>query len=416
MGREHRPSALVVIADLPYPPMSGNHLRDLQTLEVVARLGYDVDVLAAIRANGTWRGIGPYGRLVASQDVPDEETTAASRMRRLWRLWWDGGHAGQPGAWGMAYDDAGFSNLIVATVESIKPQVLILRSTLAHVLPNVREKVSTIVLDAHDSEVLQAQTLLALSPPHRRLWDYARLRASHRLEHQMGLADEVWLPSERDASQLGASSPGVRTIVVPNGVPVPVAPRRMPDPRPALLLIAGFGWRPNQAAATRLVERILPRVRSHFPDVQITLVGRDLDSKLLRRWVSLPVTWLGRVDDLEPLYETASAVVLPYEASTATGTPLKIAEAVARMVPVVATPNASAPIGLRPDEHVLVGETDAEIAAAVCDVLAHPVESIRRAERAHRWARENLTPESISTRLRECSVLAVGAADLPGRF
>jgi glycosyltransferase involved in cell wall biosynthesis len=414
--RDRRPRALVVIADLPNPPMSGNHLRDLQTLEVVARLGYEVDVLAAVRSNVSGRGIGPYGVIVGSHYVPDEETTTTARMRRLWRLWWDGGRAGNPGAWGMMYDDAGFSDLIVATVRSITPNVLVLRSTLAHVLPTLRDKVGTIVLDAHDSEVLQAQTLLALSPRHRRLWDYARLRSSRRLELQMGFADEVWLPSERDASQLRSSSPRVRSIVVPNGVPVPLAPTRNPDPRPALVLIAGFGWRPNQAAASRLVERILPRVQTYFPEAHVTLVGRDLDSKLVRRWGNLPVTWLGRVESLGRIYETASAVVLPYDPSTATGTPLKVSEAVANKVPVVATPNASGPIGLRHDEHVLMAETDAGIAAAVCKVLENPAESIKRAERAHGWARKNLTAEAISTRLRESSVLALGAAGLPGRF
>ena len=398
-----RPAALAVLGDLPHPPRSGNHLRDLQTLAILQDLGYDVHVVAGVRTAGA-RGVGPAGVLAAAFDVADEPTTPAGRFRRVVRLLVRSGRSGQPGPWALAYEDAGLTGQVERVVARVDPAVVVLRSGLAHLAPALRRRTRTLVLDAHDSEVLLARSILSVSRPLQRIGGIARVVAAARLERVMSLADEIWVTSPREERHFRRRGSRARVLVVPIGVPVPDRlPRR--DPSRELLLIAGFGYPPNEAAAIRLVERILPLVLARESGVTVTLVGRDLNPKLVRRWIGRPVRWAGVVDDLAPLYAAAAAAVLPYDASTATGTPLKVAEAIANGVPVVATPNATEALGLESGRHVLTAETDDGLARAIAALLADRQVADELAREAHAWARENLAPDRLADRLRTQSVL-----------
>lgn len=396
-------TALAVLADLPWPPRSGNHLRDLQTLRLLRLLGYDVVVVAGARNPRGGRAVGPDATAIAVVDVPDESVAPKARARRLFRLITGGTDA--PGPWALVYEDAGLGDAIVHALRESAPDAVVLRSTLAHWLGSVREEVDVVVLDVHDAEMLQARTVAGTLPLHRRLGALARVVAARRLDRAMRAADELWVPSPREREHYRVEAPGTKTIVVPNGVEVGPLPPWRPR-RPELLLVGGFGYPPNTAAAVRLVERILPRVRAELPDAVVTLVGRDLPPTLVARWRrAAGVEWLGVVDDLDEVYLRPAICVVPYGTSTESGTPLKVAEAAARGLPVVATPNATAALGLADGVHVLSRETDAELAAAVVQLVREPRAAEDLVLAAHAWARAHLTPDRIAERLATESIL-----------
>jgi len=399
------------LADLPYPPRSGNHLRDIQTLEVLGLLGFQVSVVAGVRGLPGTRSLGPHGQLFAQVNVPDEVTSARARAIRIWRLLVRGGTGPHhPGPWGMVYEDAGLGVVVQDAVTRLQPDALILRSTLAHIAPLVRDRVSTLIFDAHDLDTLQASSLIPLASATQWLGSWARLVAGRRLDRLLRLGDEVWVPSAREVEHLGKAFPALAILIVPNGVAVPdrLPPWQARDPE--LLLIAGFGYPPNAAAAARLVERILPLVRKHVPAAHVTLVGRDLDPRLTARWADLPVTWLGVVDDIQPLYRRGAAVVLPYDSSTQTGTPLKLAEAMANGIPVVATPNAAGQFRFGASPPVLIAETDEALGAAVVSILKDSEAAEQMVIAAHAWAKSELAPERVASRLRLESCLGSAAS------
>lgn len=400
----HLRKALVVIADLPFPPRSGNHLRDLQTLSILDELGLDVSVVAGDHLPGSKRTVGTHGRLIQAVPVTPAATSPTARVRRLSRLGAAAALPARPGPWALVYEDAGLSDAVFDALEALRPEVVILRSTLGHLAPRLRPHVDVLVFDVHDAETFQALSVLRLTTARRRPAGLLRLAAAWRTERLIRVADEAWVPSQSEIAHLTAIAPGPRILLVPNGVQIAEEfPRRRPGRE--LLLVGGFGYPPNEAAAIRLVEEVLPLVRERHPDVSVTLVGRDLSPALQKRWAAEPVRWHGVVDDLQPFYDRATALVLAYDASTNTGTPLKIAEAIARGVPVVATPNATEPLGLYDDLHVLTGSTGAELAAAVDRVLADPLATEERARRAHDWAQRTLDPRAIAQRLRRESLV-----------
>lgn len=409
-----RPVALTVLADLPDPPRSGNHLRDLQTLAILAEIGYEVFVVAADHACGGSRGVGPRASLVRRVEVREESTSAAARLRRVVRLIKAATGDGHPGPWALPFEDAGLAAAVDRAVLDVQPDVLVLRSTLAHLARPLRSRIGTLVLDVHDAESFLARSLLALSSPWRAPVDRLRLAAAGRSELLTAIADEAWVPSEQEARHLRTLAPETNVIVVPNGVDVPHEFLRRAAETCELLLVGGFGYPPNEAAAVRLVEEILPLVQAECPSASVSLIGRDLRPELRDRWKALPVRWHGVVDILDWHYERATALVLAYDPSTNAGTPLKVAEAAARGLPVVATPNATEPLGLCHGVHVLNATNSAALAESVLRLIADPDAADALARRAHAWARENLDPQALARRLGETSILSRSPASVGG--
>jgi glycosyltransferase involved in cell wall biosynthesis len=388
--------------DLPDPPRSGNHLRDLQNLAVLDLLGYDTHVVAA-RATPGDRGVGPNAELGAVVELAPPRLTALARAERLARIV-RGGAGGRPGPWALAYEDAGIGEQVDTLLRAVKPEVLVLRSVLAHLGPSARGLVDCLIFDVHDAEVLQARSLLSTQSWPQRVGGVARWIAARRLDRSLAIGDELWVPSPRERDYYAGIVPGLRVVVVPNGVGVPALPAWEPR-QPELLLVAGFGYPPNVAAARRLVERVLPLVLESLPEARVTLVGRDLSSALEHRWSNDRVSWLGVVDNLATVYGRPVIAVLPYDPSTETGTPLKVAEAISLGVPVVATPNATAALGLVYGEHVLGGYSDDELAAGIVTLVREPDFARAMVERAHRFASDNLSPAAIAARLAQRSLL-----------
>jgi glycosyltransferase involved in cell wall biosynthesis len=392
-----------VLPDLPFPARSGNHLRDLQTLALLEGLGYDVVAVAGVRGPAAGRSLGPAGRLLEGFAVADESQAFVPRLRRALRLL-RAGLGSRPGPWALVYEDARLSARTAAALDEQRPALLATRLSFAHLAGLARARSVAVLLDAHDSEVLLAETVHVHARGAARLGGALRVRAARRVERASVAATEVWAPTTRDAKQLRSTAPTARVLVVANGVPVPPAlPPRGPREGCEMLLVAGFGYPPNAEAAERLVDRILPLLRRRVPGATVTLVGRDLPDVLVRRWRDRPVRYLGVVDDLAPVYARAAAVVLPLFDHTTAGSPLKVVEAIAHGVPVVVTPVVAERSGTTPGEHVLVGRTDDELAAAVAEATRA---GSAVAERAHAWALAHVSPAALLAEVRRESALA----------
>jgi glycosyltransferase involved in cell wall biosynthesis len=316
-----------------------------------------------------------------------------------------------PGPWALNYERAGIGEAVAEAVESLHPSLLVLRSTLAHLIPCVRADVGLVVADVHDAETFQARSLLVPGRPLGWPAGLLRVQAGRTLDRTVATADELWVPSQRERDYYRRVAPDTPVLVVPNGVDVPEELPEHDWSSPFLLLVGGFGYPPNEEAAVRLVEEILPQVRSHVPDASVVLVGRDLDCKLQRAWREQPVQWLGVVDDLLPLYRSARALVLAYGPSTETGTPLKVSEALANGLPVIAAPNAAEPLGLRSGETALIGRTVDELADAAVRVLRDEALARALAAEGHRWALEHLAPGPLAARLERQSLTSLNRND-----
>jgi glycosyltransferase involved in cell wall biosynthesis len=165
----------------------------------------------------------------------------------------------------------------------------------------------------------------------------------------------------------------------------------------SLLFIANLTYAPNVEAASLLVEAILPRIQTRLARrVRVTLVGHHHDelSRLARPHVELA----GFVADLQPFYEAADVVVVPH--AVGGGTRIKLLEAFAHRVPVVASPVAAAGLAVSDGCHLLLAEDPDQAAASIEALVTRPAVAQALVEEAWTLVRGRYCTDAVVPGLR----------------
>jgi glycosyltransferase involved in cell wall biosynthesis len=243
-------------------------------------------------------------------------------------------------------------------------------------------------LDLDDDESRTRRRLAALHAAHgdsaATAAEAAEADKYERLERTaLPRYQRVLVCSEMDAAVVRGRIPGARVAVVPNAVRMPAGT----GPRPTdgvfrLLLVGSMGYDPNTDAAAELCREILPRVRAAARRaVRVTIVGSH-PTPAVGGLAEIPgVTVTGAVPDVAPYYDRADVVVVPLRAGG--GTRIKVLEAFAHRVPVVATPMGAEGLEVSPGRHLLVGEGPDALAAACLRLLRDPALGRQLAADAH---------------------------------
>ena len=185
--------------------------------------------------------------------------------------------------------------------------------------------------------------------------------------------DHVLAVSEQDREALVAiGADAVRTRVLPN-LPdaslLELAPLAFEGSQQVALYFGTLSWQPNIEGLERFITRVFPLVRGKAPQARLLIAGRDAPpalERLARRTTG--VEYAGAVANSEPLYRGARVFV---EATrSGGGTKLKILNALARGLPVVASREAAEGIDAVPGVHLLTSEGDETMATDVLRLLA----------------------------------------------
>ncbi len=203
--------------------------------------------------------------------------------------------------------------------------------------------------------------------------------------------------TRRLADLTRALAPAARVSVVPlcidAGLYDPVGPPR----QPAIGFIGSMFWEPSRAAARRFVSRIVPLIRQEMPGVRCLVAGWDASRYLREECEIAGVEIIEDVRDPRVVFEQLS--VLVNAATVGTGMKVKVLEAMAYGVPVVA--NAEGAEGLEWDREAPIShaEHDAQIAAAAV-ALARDCERRRAIAAAGRACVErSFAPAVVAPRL-----------------
>ena len=191
-------------------------------------------------------------------------------------------------------------------------------------------------------------------------------------------ASETWLPTRRDVREAHAIAPFAACRYAPNVVDVSAIDAVSPARSGRILFVADFSYEPNLNAARYLVDDVMPAVWSSLPAAELALVGRDLEPDGIS---DSRIELLGFVPDLNAEYARSACAVVPLLQGG--GSPLKMIEAMAYGLPVVATPLAAA--GLEEalaGVHYLTGEGPAGLAAALVSACRGECDQIGLAARA----------------------------------
>jgi glycosyltransferase involved in cell wall biosynthesis len=202
-----------------------------------------------------------------------------------------------------------------------------------------------------------------------------------RLERDVLAAyDQSWMVSEADRDAALELCPGADVRVIANAVDMgAIEPIERPGSEPVVLLVGSFDYSPNRRGLRWLVDEVMPAVWRSRPEARLRVVGR---------WPGRPwepgdgrVEVLGFVPDLAAAYAGARCCVAPLVVGG--GTPLKVVEALAYGLPLVATTTAVRALSaLQPGRDLIVADAAADFAAALLEVLDPSYDHGERGRRA----------------------------------
>jgi sugar transferase (PEP-CTERM/EpsH1 system associated) len=264
-----------------------------------------------------------------------------------------------------------------------------------------------IVLFQHNVEATIWERYVAVPQnPVRRA--YFRLQWRRMRRHEMAECrrfKHVVAVSAVDADALRSEYAVASVGFVPTGVDLEYFSRRQEKPRhrPELVFIGSMDWMPNDDGIRWFAAEVFPRVRESVADVRLVVVGRSPAARLRElaaRDPAIEVT--GSVDDVRPYLERAALSIVPLRVGG--GTRLKIYEAMATGVPVVSTAIGAEGLPLRNGEHLLIADTPAEQAGAICALLEQPPRAARLAANALRYVQEHCSWDAVAEQfIAQCS-------------
>lgn len=269
-----------------------------------------------------------------------------------------------------AAHSAGMQASIDRACASWHPAAIQLESTLlwAFRFPNG----VPIVLDEHnvDYEVYRRMHETERSLLRRSFYRFEARRVRRYEQQAWRQAAACVLTSAREELVVHGHAPRTLTAVVSNAVDTEYFRPVLGEPEPRTLVFNGtLDYRPNVDAAVFLVEEILPRVRSRFPDARAIVVGKGREEVLARlRGGGAEAT--GEVPDIRPFLGRAEVVVVPIRAGG--GTRFKVVEGLAMARPMVSTTIGCEGIDVRDGEHLLIADGADAFAAAVGRLFKTP--------------------------------------------
>jgi hypothetical protein len=247
---------------------------------------------------------------------------------------------------------------------------------------------SRVLLDLDNAEHSR-YALIAQTTSGWRAWQW-RLdvdRVERWMRHELARYGAVALASERDLRQTADVAPEAKYLLVPNGTEVPPTPRADPGRAGAIVFVGDQRYRPNAEAVTWFASEVLPQIQGQ---ASLRVVGgRDTPAR------PSGVVYVGEVPSLDVEWRAATIAVVPLLAGA--GSPLKLVEALAWGVPVVATPIAAEGLPVVDGEHLIIAEGADRFAAGVTRLLHDPALRRRLSLAGHELARSQFAwPVAVS--------------------
>ncbi len=223
-------------------------------------------------------------------------------------------------------------------------------------------------------------------------------------------AERLLVVCERDRQSLIDGLPaelGAKVAVVPLALEErPVAPPQEEAAGPVLALTGNLGYFVNANAATWWLRDVWPELRRVRPDVSLVIAGDRPSWSLRRRVEDAGARLVESPPDLRAVLAKATLSLAPMRCGS--GVPVKILEAWATGVPVLASSWAAAGTSGRPGEDlVLVGPQSAEWIAAIDGLLDNEPARRRLSENGRRRLAADYSRDAVRRQLLE----AIGVAE-----
>jgi len=343
---------LWIATKAPWPPRDGGRLVQALTLEALSAAGLEVTVVAPSDSRrGNRTGTVPAGvqlELVSCRPPGRLATAGRAAVRRL--PWTAAAHLRRE-VRARAGELLRSGDFDVVHVEQIQawPQAAPARESGLPVVLRAQNVESDLWRGVADLEWLPKLLRLALR------WEIARLtRWEGRVVRR---AHGVVALTAGDAERLSTLAGGKVVIHLPAPFPASLSGgARELAGDPPLVLFGSGGWLPNRDARRWFLELLWPRVVRAHPEARLHLFGAEIGDRKGICCHPAP-------EDSREAFPPGSLLIVPLR--IASGVRMKILEAWARGVPVLATPEAAAGLEAEGGRELLLFRDAEELVACL---------------------------------------------------
>jgi glycosyltransferase involved in cell wall biosynthesis len=379
---------LFLSASFPYPPQQGGALRTYGLIKGLADAGHKVSLLS----------FGESASDTPLHEMCETVTLVAPPIRSIRDRLHDLVLSSQPDIAQRLYSEHFWEALrgLISRqqfdlVQAEGIEVACYLPFIRAIMPHIR-----LCFDTFNAEAELQRSISAIDRKLPRRWPaaiYSWIQA-RRISQFEGnicrISDLVLAVSKEDAELLQSYRPVRPVQVVPNGLRVdsyngPVTPLDLGQQ--ALVFTGKMDYRPNVDAVLWFVEAIWPRVKATFPAARFYVVGQKPHTRLDPLRVLPDVVLTGWVEDVQPYLRGASLYVAPLRMGS--GTRLKLLEAMASGIAVIATSVAASGMYPQPTHAMCIADDESAFGAAILDLLNQPNERSTLATQARKYVKEH---------------------------
>ncbi|MHA7881215.1 MAG: TIGR03087 family PEP-CTERM/XrtA system glycosyltransferase [Saccharospirillum sp.] len=144
-----------------------------------------------------------------------------------------------------------------------------------------------------------------------------------------------------------------------------------PNSQHPIFLFAGvMDYKPNEDAVLWFAQALWPTLQQRHPDAEFIIAGMQPSTKIQNLAELKGITVTGYVDDILPYFHRATVFVAPFR--LARGVQNKILQAFACGLPVVTTSKGAEGINCQHTQHLLIGDTEAELLQHIQTLINEP--------------------------------------------
>jgi len=396
---------------VPYPPKSGVAQRSFNLLKQISKyhnvylLAFHQPRLFEASTEGTGISLGTataelerYCRSVQVFSIPSEKTSMSRRIRALGSLLSFRSYNWQ---WLASQD---FQQAVAELAARFEKPYVVHIDTISLARHSVGGNGVYRILNHHniESEMMRRRAGLTRNPFLKFVYSVEAKKLATE-EGRVGAAVSCNLVcSKFDADRLRNVVAGVRIELIPNGADLSQFHFEETGVKNKKVLFIGtLDWYPNRQAVREIAKDILPIVLREEPGCRFDIVGANAPRDVVAASSSNRNLFVhGFVPEIGQYWRSGAVFLCPIRDGG--GTKLKIIEAMAAGLAIVAHPVAAEGLCLKHSENALFGESSIELAKHVVTLMRDGELRRKLGKNAAGTARQLYDYDKIGKRLSQC--------------